>query len=74
MPKAVSLHTEMIFSRMLHGYVPETHGAILDKVAAFVAEGKIKPIATTQLDGLAPETIKKPMSFSRQGGQSENSS
>src|SRR5580693_256274 len=29
-PKAVSLHTEMIFSRMLNDYAPETHGTILD--------------------------------------------
>jgi NADPH2:quinone reductase len=58
-PKAVSLHTEMIFSRMLNDYAPETHGTILDQVAAFAAKGKIKPIATTQLDGLTPETMKK---------------
>jgi len=58
-PKAVSLHTEMIFSRLSNDYAPETHGTILDQVAAFAAKGKIKPIATTQLDGLTPETMKK---------------
>jgi hypothetical protein len=31
----------------------------LDQVAAFAAKGKIKPIATTQLDGLTPETMKE---------------
>jgi NADPH:quinone reductase len=47
-PKSVSLHTEMIFSRLLNDYAPETHGAILDQVAAFVAEGQIRPIVTTR--------------------------
>src|ERR1700726_638185 len=58
-PKAVSLHTEIIFSRLSNDYAPETHGTILDQVAAFAAKGEIKPIATTQLDGLTPETMKK---------------
>jgi hypothetical protein len=49
----------MIFSRLSNDYAPETHGTILDQVAAFAAKGKIKPIATTQLDGLMPETMKK---------------
>jgi NADPH2:quinone reductase len=57
-PKSVSLHTEMIFSRLLNDYAPETHGAILDQVAAFVAEGQIRPIVTTRLDGLTPETMR----------------
>ena len=47
-PKAASLHTEMIFSRMMHGYAPESQGSILDAVAAFVADGRIRPIATTR--------------------------
>jgi NADPH:quinone reductase len=46
-------------SRLLNDYAPETHGAILDQVAAFVAEGQIRPIVTTRLDGLTPETMKK---------------
>lgn len=58
MSKAASLHTEMIFSRMMHGYAPESQGAILDAVAAFVAHGRIRPIATTRLVGLTPETMK----------------
>jgi NADPH2:quinone reductase len=57
-PKSVSLHTEMIFSRLLNDYAPETHGAILDQVAAFVAEGRIRPIVNTRLDGLTPETMR----------------
>ena len=58
MAKSASLHTEMIFARLLHGYTRESYGAILEAVAVFVAEGRIRPIATTCLDGLTPETMK----------------
>ncbi len=58
MPKAASLHTEMIFSRLLNDYAPETHGAILDQVAALFVEGRMRPIATKQLDGLTAETMR----------------
>jgi NADPH:quinone reductase-like Zn-dependent oxidoreductase len=57
-PKSASLHTEMIFSKILHDYALDTQGAILAAVAAFVAEGRIQPIATTRLDGLTPQTMK----------------
>jgi NADPH:quinone reductase len=58
MPKAASLHTEMIFSKMLHGYALNSQGAILEAIAAFVAKGRMQPIATTRLDGLTPDTMK----------------
>lgn len=58
MPKAASLHTEMIFSKILHGYAVDSQGTILESVADFVAEGQIQSIATTRLNGLTPESMK----------------
>jgi NADPH2:quinone reductase len=57
-PKALSLHTEMVFSRLLNDYSSETHGAILDQVAAFVAAGRVRPIATTRLNGLTSDSMR----------------
>jgi NADPH:quinone reductase len=56
--KSASLHTEMVFSKVLHGYDVESQGRTLEAVAALVAEGRIRPIATTQLAGLTPETMR----------------
>jgi NADPH:quinone reductase len=58
MMKSASLHTEMVFSRIVHGSAPDKQGNILEIVAALVAEGRMKPIATTRLDGLSAETMK----------------
>lgn len=56
--KAASLHTEMVFSRIIHGSEPERQGRILEMVAALVVEGGVKPIATTLLNGLTAEAMK----------------
>jgi NADPH:quinone reductase len=58
MLKSVSLHTEMVFSRISHESNPEIQGPILSAVACLVAEGSMRPIVTTQLDGLTSETLK----------------
>ena len=58
MMKSASLHTEMVFSRIMHGSDPDKQGSILENVAALVVEGRVKPIATTRLDGLSAETMK----------------
>jgi NADPH2:quinone reductase len=58
MLKSASLHTEMVFSKILHGYDIESQGRTLEAVAAFIAEGRIRPIATTRLTGLTPETMR----------------
>ena len=58
MLKSASLHTEMVFSKVLHGYDLESQGRTLEAVAALVAEGRIRPIATTQLRGFTPETMR----------------
>ena len=58
MLKSASLHTEMVFSKILHGYDVESQGRTLEAVAALVAEGKIRSIVTTRLTGLTPETMR----------------
>ena len=58
MMKSASLHAEMVFSRIMHGSDPDKQGSILEIVAALVVEGRVKPIATTRLDGLSAETMK----------------
>ena len=57
-PKSVSLHTEMVFSRLLHGSAPEVQGGILSAIAKLVAEGRLRSIATTRLTGLTPATMR----------------
>lgn len=56
--KAASLHTEMVFSRIMNGSSPEKQGAILETVSSLVAEGCLHPIVTTRLDGLSAEAMK----------------
>jgi NADPH:quinone reductase-like Zn-dependent oxidoreductase len=56
--KAASLHTEMVFSRIIHGNAPERQGRILETVATLVLDGRLKPITTTRLDGLNAERMK----------------
>ena len=58
MLKSASLHTEMVFSKILHGYDVESQRRILETIAALVTESRVRPIATTRLTGLAPETMR----------------
>jgi NADPH:quinone reductase-like Zn-dependent oxidoreductase len=58
MLKSASLHMEMVFSKILHGYDVESQGRTLEATAALVAEGRIRPIVTTRLAGLTPETMR----------------
>jgi zinc-binding alcohol dehydrogenase family protein len=58
MLKSASIHTEMVFSRILHGSAPEIQGTILQTLAGLIAEGRVRPIATTRLVGLTSETMK----------------
>ena len=56
--KAASLHTEMVFTRILTDRAPEKQGAILAAVAHLIGEARLQPIVTTRLDGLSAETMK----------------
>ena len=56
--KAASIHTELVFSRIINGSAPEKQGAILETVSQLVGEGGLQPIVTTRLDGLSAETMR----------------
>ena len=58
MLKSASLHMEMVFSKVLHGYEVESQGDIAQEIANLASEGRIHPIATTILQGLNPETMR----------------
>jgi zinc-binding alcohol dehydrogenase family protein len=58
MLKSASLHMEMVFSKILNGRDLESQASILEAIAAFVVEGRMRPIATKRLAGLTPETMK----------------
>jgi NADPH2:quinone reductase len=58
MPKSLSLHLEMVFSRILHGTDVHRQGSILEEIAALVVEGRIRPITTTRLNGLSLDAMR----------------
>ncbi|MDB5977298.1 MAG: hypothetical protein JWR07_4058 [Nevskia sp.] len=58
MVKAASIHMEMVFSRIINGAAPQLQGNILGMIADLVVAGRMKPIVTTRLNGLNPETMK----------------
>jgi zinc-binding alcohol dehydrogenase family protein len=56
--KSLSLHLEMVFSRIIHGAAVETQGQTLERVAELVAAGRLHPIVTRRLDGLTAKTMR----------------
>jgi len=56
--RSLSLHTEMVFSRIVHGAAPEAQGRTLESVARLVTAGRLRPIVTRRLDGLTAETMR----------------
>ena len=58
MLKSLSLHLEMVFSRILHGSGVHRQGSILEEIAALVVEGRIRPITTTRLNGLSLDAMR----------------
>jgi NADPH2:quinone reductase len=56
--KSLSLHLEMVFSRILHGTDVHRQGSILEEIGALVVEGRIRPITTTRLNRLSRETMR----------------
>ena len=66
--KAASLHTEMVFSRIMNGSSPEKQGAILASISSLVSEGRLHPIMTTRLDGLSAENMKAAHELLETGG------
>jgi zinc-binding alcohol dehydrogenase family protein len=57
--KSVSLHTEVVFSKIMAGGDISSQGRILANLAQDVVAGRLRPIATTVLDGLTVETMRK---------------
>jgi NADPH2:quinone reductase len=58
MQKSVSLHTEMVFSKVISGGDLASQGRILAYVASCVVDGRLRPIVTTRLDGLTAQNMK----------------
>jgi zinc-binding alcohol dehydrogenase family protein len=56
--KSVSLHTEMVFSRIGGGADPGSQGRILEAIGEYVRSGQMRPIVTTQLVGLTVDNMK----------------
>ena len=52
--KSVSLHTEMVFSRILTGYDLHRQGQILAELVS-----QVRPIVTTQLHGLTVDSMRE---------------
>ena len=56
--KSLSLHSEMVFSRIVADGDIGSQGRILARVADDVVAGRLRPIATTTLKGLTAETMR----------------
>ena len=56
--KSLSLHSEMVFSKVVAGGDVGSQGRILARAADDVAAGRLRPIVTTTLDGLTVETMR----------------
>lgn len=59
MPKSLSLHAEMVFSRITHCADPSDQGRTLARLAADAAAGRLQPIVTTQLEGLTAPAMRR---------------
>ncbi|MGW5719167.1 zinc-binding alcohol dehydrogenase family protein [Amycolatopsis sp. NPDC003865] len=65
--KSLSLHTEMVFSRITAGGDVAEQGRILARVADDVTAGRLRPIVTTTLDGLTADTMKTAHALAESG-------
>jgi NADPH2:quinone reductase len=57
-PKSLSLHTEMVFAKVISGFNLARQGEILAEIADRIASGGVRPIVTTRLDGLTAPNMK----------------
>lgn len=58
MRKSLSLHTEMVFSKITAGGDVGSQGRILSELAQDVSAGRLRPIGTTTLHGLTTDTMR----------------
>jgi NADPH:quinone reductase len=56
-PKSASLHTEMVFSKIMNGTDASSQGRILSTITHLLLEGRLRPIVTTRLTGLTVNTM-----------------
>jgi NADPH2:quinone reductase len=65
--KSLSLHSEMVFSKIVAGGDVGSQGRILARAATDVAAGRLRPIVTTTLEGLTAETMKTAHALAESG-------
>ncbi|MDT8914712.1 zinc-binding dehydrogenase [Amycolatopsis sp. PS_44_ISF1] len=65
--KSLSLHSEMVFSRLIAGSGAAAQGRILAQAARDVAAGRLRPIVTTILTGLTAETARAAHTLAESG-------
>ncbi|WP_410673711.1 zinc-binding alcohol dehydrogenase family protein [Amycolatopsis sp. cmx-4-68] len=65
--KSLSLHSEMVFSKITAGGDVASQGRILARAAEDVAAGRLRPIVTTTLEGLTAETMKTAHTLAESG-------
>jgi len=56
--KSISLHTEMVFAKVINGVDLASQGHILSQIANFTASGGVRPIVTTRLEGLTAHNMR----------------
>ena len=56
--KSASLHTEMVFAKIIRGFNLSSQGKVLAEIADHVESGRLRPIVTTRLDGLTAQNMK----------------
>ncbi|MGD9728182.1 MAG: zinc-binding alcohol dehydrogenase family protein [Nitrospiraceae bacterium] len=56
--KSITVSWELMFTKSLFGYKPETQGQTLAEVAGLADAGRLKPIVRTVLTGLSPENLR----------------
>lgn len=56
--KSISLHTEMVFAKVIGGFDLASQSKILAEIAGRAVSGGLRTIVSTQLDGLTARTMK----------------
>ena len=56
--KSITVSWELMFTKSLFGYKPETQGQILAEVAGLADAGRLKPVVRKVLSGLSSENLR----------------
>ena len=56
--KSISLHTEMVFAKVISGFDLASQNKMLAEIADRAVSGELRPIVTSQLHGLTAQTMK----------------